>query len=117
MGEVSVRHSPGSLVQLLVSVPSRQVAEKISLRLLEVNLCACAQIVGPVSSSFRWQTQIETVEEYLLLLKSRKQNLDSVEQTVCDLHPYEVPEILVFEIAAGHSPYLDWLEMQTNAPR
>jgi len=26
-----------------------------------------------------------------------------------ELHPYEVPEMLVLPVEAGHGPYLDWI--------
>ena len=96
-------------VIVIVTTSSKQEAEKIAQRLLDKRLIACANIIGPVSSLFRWSGEIERAEEYLMLLKSRKDLFEKLAETVKALHSYEVPEILVLPVVGGSEAYLAWL--------
>lgn len=95
---------------ILVTTSGKQEAEKIVQNLLENKLIACANIIGPVSSVFRWSGKIEKAEEYLALMKTRKDLFEKVEAAVKALHSYEVPEILAIPIVEGSKAYLKWLE-------
>jgi periplasmic divalent cation tolerance protein len=96
-------------VIVLVTTASKQEAEKIAQRLLKQRLIACANIIGPVSSHFRWSGKLEKAEEYLILMKSRRDLFDKLVETVKALHSYEVPEILVLPVVGGSKDYLSWL--------
>jgi periplasmic divalent cation tolerance protein len=94
---------------IIVTTPSKQEAEKIAQHLIDKRLIACANIIGPVSSVFHWSGKTEHAEEYLMLLKSRKDLFEKLSETVKALHSYEVPEILVLPIVGGSEGYLNWL--------
>jgi periplasmic divalent cation tolerance protein len=98
-----------SYIIIMVTTASREEAETIVQRLLEMRLIACANIVGPVSSHFHWSGKIEKAEEYLILMKSRKDLFEKLSETVRALHSYEVPEILALHIVEGSKAYMDWL--------
>ena len=97
-------------IMVLVTTASKQEAEKIVQSLLEAKLIACGNIVGPVTSFFRWSGQIERSEEHLALMKSRRDLFGRISEVVKALHSYEVPEILALEATDGSKRYLDWLE-------
>ena len=96
-------------VIVLVTTSSKKEAEKIAQHLLNERLIACANIVGPVSSLFRWAGKMEKAEEYLIIMKSRQDLFEKLADAVKALHSYEVPEILVLPIVGGSKAYLDWL--------
>jgi periplasmic divalent cation tolerance protein len=93
----------------LVTTASKAEAEKISQNLLEANLVACVNIVGPVVSHFHWGEKVEKAEEFLLLMKSRSDLFEKLSQAVVALHSYEVPEIIALPIVAGSKAYMNWL--------
>jgi len=95
---------------VLVTTASKQEAEKITQHLLDLKLIACGNIIGPVSSIFRWSGKMEKVEEYLTVMKSRRDLFEKLAEAVKALHSDEVPEILALAIVAGSKTYLDWLE-------
>ena len=99
-----------SYIIILVTTASREEAETIVQRLLEARLIACANIVGPVSSRFRWSGKIEKAQEYLILMKSRQDLFEKLSETVKALHSYEVPEILALPVIEGSKAYMDWLD-------
>ena len=95
---------------ILVTTATKQEAEKITQHLLDLKLIACGNIVGPVSSIFRWAGKSEKAEEYLTVMKSRRDLFEKLAEAVKALHSYEVPEILALPILDGSKAYLDWLE-------
>ena len=94
---------------VLVTIATKDEAEKIVQHLLNEKLIACGNIVGPVTSFFRWSGEIERVEEYLALMKSRKDLFAKLSEAVKALHSYEVPEILALPVVEGSKAYLNWL--------
>jgi periplasmic divalent cation tolerance protein len=95
---------------VLVTAPSKPEAEKIVQHLLNLRLIACGNIVGPVASIFCWSGKPEKAEEYLVLMKSRRDLFGKLSETVKTLHSYEVPEILAVPVVEGSKDYLDWLD-------
>ena len=85
-------------------------AEKMATMLLEKRLVACAQISGPVSSSYWWQGKVVSSEEYLLVMKSDESRYYELEQLIRELHPYETPEIIATVITHLSEDYRQWLE-------
>jgi periplasmic divalent cation tolerance protein len=98
-----------SYIIIIVTTAGEEEAETIVQRLLEARLIACANIVGPVHSRFRWSGKIEKAEEYLIIMKSRKDLFEKLSETVKTLHSYEVPEILALPVVEGSKAYMDWL--------
>jgi len=94
---------------IMVTASSREEAEKIATRLLERKLIACANILGPVSSRFWWQGKIDSAEEYMIFMKTKRELFDQVADNVKQLHSYEVPEIIALPIVEGAKPYLEWI--------
>jgi periplasmic divalent cation tolerance protein len=81
--------------------------------LLEKNLVACVNIM-PVRSLYRWKGESCDDEEHLLIIKTRRELADGVIRAIKAEHSYEVPEIIVLPVIAGHAPYLDWVYGETN---
>jgi periplasmic divalent cation tolerance protein len=103
-------------IQVTTTTEKREDAERIARTLVESRLAACVQIVGPITSIYRWKGKIETAGEWLCLIKSREENYGAVEQAVRSLHPYETPEIIAVPVTAGSRDYLDWLRTELAAP-
>ena len=91
----------------------REEAERIARELVEARLAACVQIVGPITSTYRWQGRIETGEEWQCWAKTRGELFARVEEAIRRIHPYEVPEILAVPVVAGSASYLAWLDAET----
>jgi len=98
-----------SYILVLVTTASKTEAETIAQRLLEAKLIACANIVGPVQSRFLWSGKIDSAEEYLVFMKSRRDLFGKLSDSVKALHSYEVPEIIAVPIVDGLAAYLSWL--------
>jgi periplasmic divalent cation tolerance protein len=96
-------------IQLFTTTESRDDAEMISRDVVEKRLAACAQVLGPITSTYWWKEEIEKTEEWLCIIKSRRNLFKQLEETIKSLHPYEVPEIVAVPIILGSPSYLEWL--------
>lgn len=96
-------------IQVATTVATEDQAGAIAGLLVEKRLAACVQVVGPMTSHYRWQGKIETATEYLCLAKSRAGLYLEIEAAIKAIHPYEVAEIIATPIIAGSKEYLAWL--------
>ncbi|MBU0663155.1 MAG: divalent-cation tolerance protein CutA [Proteobacteria bacterium] len=99
---------------LLISTTfeSRVDADKMASMLLEKRFIACAQITGPIRSTYWWQGEIVSSEEYLLVMKSDESLYNDLEQVIREFHSYETPEIIATAITHLSEDYRQWLEKE-----
>ena len=97
-----------------ITVPNRATASLLARALVDERLAACVNIMDGVQSVYRWQEKVEESDEVLCLVKTRPELLDALTERVTALHPYDVPEILAFEVADGSPTYLAWLDASTR---
>jgi len=101
-------------IQVSTTAPSKEEAGRIARTLVESKLAACAQVMGPIESHYRWKGALEQSTEWLCLVKTRRANYAAVEAAIRANHSYEVPEIIACPIEAGSEPYLSWLRAETE---
>lgn len=95
---------------ILCTSPDKESAEKIAHQLINDKIAACINILPGLTSIFRWQGKIETEQEHLLLIKTRKDRYQAVEKSIQTNHPYEIPEIIAIPIEKGLAEYMQWIE-------
>jgi periplasmic divalent cation tolerance protein len=98
---------------VLITVASREEAERIARRLVEDRLAACVNIVSQVRSFFIWQGKFSQEDELLLVAKTRRARFRELATAVTQLHSYSVPEIIALPILVGSSDYLRWVAEST----
>jgi uncharacterized protein involved in tolerance to divalent cations len=101
-------------VTVLSTAPSEAEAETIAEALVVEKLAACVQFT-PVRSRYVWKDELVRDDEVLLIIKSRRGLFEAIVQRIRALHAYEVPEVVMLEIADGASDYLAWIEDRTRA--
>ncbi|GAB4341762.1 MAG: divalent-cation tolerance protein CutA [Desulfobulbaceae bacterium] len=101
-------------IQVVTTTDRKEDAERIAAEAVEKRLAACVQI-SSCRSVFRWQGAIEQADEFLCVMKSRRDLFPELEKLVRSLHTYEVPEIIAVEIIAGSRDYLAWLEEELRS--
>jgi periplasmic divalent cation tolerance protein len=99
-------------VQIVTTTQHREEAERIGRTLVDQRLAACAQVAGPIRSTYRWRGTVETAVEWQCVAKSRLDLFDQVQRAIRGLHPYEVPEMLAVPLVAGSADYLAWLDAE-----
>lgn len=99
---------PGATV-VLVTAPSQDVAERITATIVEERLAACGNIVGGVTSIYRWQDEVQRAAEVLIVFKTVRSTVHRLAARVKELHPYELPEVIALPVTAGSIEYLTWV--------
>lgn len=95
---------------VLITVPDEDTARKLARSLVEERLAACVNVVGGLTSIYRWEGKVHEDAELLLLVKTTAAALPELEARVQALHPYSVPELLAFTVESGLDRYLYWVK-------
>jgi periplasmic divalent cation tolerance protein len=106
-----------NLLQVTTTTSSREEAERIGRTLVEERLAACAQVLGPLSSFYRWQDGVETATEWYCHLKTTPELYLALEPRIKSLHSYETPEIIALPIERGSPEYAAWVAESVRTSR
>lgn len=99
---------------ILSTCPDADTAQRLARILVEERLAACVSLLPGAVSTYRWQGRVEQATEVQLLAKTPADRRDALMARLAELHPYELPEILAVETAAGLPAYLDWVTAETR---
>ncbi|MGI9627221.1 MAG: divalent-cation tolerance protein CutA [Longimicrobiales bacterium] len=102
--------SPPTVLTILSTAPDAGVGERIVRKLLDEGLIACGNIVPGVVSLYRWEGEVRRDAEVLIVMKSVERLIPALLERATELHPYDVPELLVQPVRTGAAPYLEWVE-------
>jgi periplasmic divalent cation tolerance protein len=94
---------------VLTTCGSLEEARSIAQALVERQLAACVNIVPQVESVYRWQGEVETGTEFLLVIKTTAAAFVRLREALSTLHSYELPECIEIAIEAGSAEYLEWI--------
>ena len=95
---------------VLVTASDLKTARKLAAAVLKKRLAACANIVPRIESHYWWQGKLESSDEVLILFKTTKACLTSLESAVVQNHPYDTPEVISMPLAHINAKYLAWLK-------
>jgi periplasmic divalent cation tolerance protein len=103
--------------QVTTTLPDRAIADRVAAELVSGGLAACAQVIGPMTSTYRWDGRMETADEWYCFLKTTESRLPELRARLRELHPYELPEIIAVPIADGDPAYLRWIRESVGTLR
>jgi len=104
------------LAVVLVMAPDAACAGTLARHLVEERLAACVNILPGAVSVYRWQDELRQDPEVLLLCKTRRDLFDALAARVKQLHPYQVPEVILLPLEAVEETYGRWLRAETLKP-
>lgn len=99
---------------VLCTAPDEASAERVVRPLLEERLIACANLLPRARSLYWWRGQVEEASEVVLLMKTAADRVEALRQRLPQLHPYDVPELLMVPVEGGLEPYLAWVVSETR---
>jgi periplasmic divalent cation tolerance protein len=101
-------------LQVQTTTDSRAEAVELARAAVEARLAACAQVSGPMASTYWWEDTVERAEEWLLTLKLPARGYRALADFLTSRHSYDEPEIVALPIIAGSETYLSWIEEETR---
>lgn len=103
----------GEFVVVYSTWPDRAAAEAAARGLVDRHLAACVALLPGMVSLYRWQGAIERADEVVMLVKTRAACAAAVEAAIAEIHPYDVPALLVLPVLAVSAAYGAWLLAET----
>ena len=82
--------------------------------LVEERLAACVTALLAVRSVYRWRGAIEEDQEQLVMIKTTRDRIAVLRDRMGELHPAEVPELVVVPVVDGDPAYLAWVAESTR---
>ena len=104
-----------SYLMVKTTTDAREDAERLARGLVEQRLAACVQVLGPISSTYRWEGAVETAEEWLCLVKTTGARFEALAAHVEANHGYETPELTAVPVSRGSAAYLAWVSSETDS--
>lgn len=100
--------------QAVTTTDSQDAADALARSAVEARVAACAQVVGPIKSTYWWEGKVETAEEWYVVFKTTAERYPALEAHIHEHHSYDVPEIVLMPIVAGNPAYLEWVTTETR---
>lgn len=114
-------------IVVLTTCDSEKAAAKLARELVEARVAACVNILPGVRSVYRWRDAsgkdavekdaLEEADEWLLVIKSRRDLFAELRKVIAQLHTYDIPELVALPVVEGSEPYLAWMDQQLAAPK
>ena len=101
---------------VLVTAPNLKVARQLAQIILQQRQAACVNLVPRLESHYWWRGKLERSAEILLLIKTTKPKLRTLEKLILAQHPYDTPEFVVVPLQSGHQRYLAWISESVKTP-
>ena len=89
-------------------------AQRIARTVVEERLAACANILGPCHSIYRWQGAVEEAEEVAAIFKASAGKTAALTARIAELHSYDVPAIAVWPIDRLSASFAEWVETEVR---
>lgn len=87
-------------------------AERIAETVIAERLAACANILAPCRSIYRWGGAVERADEVPALFKTARPT--ELVARIAALHSYDVPAIVVWPVEAAWPDYAAWVRAESG---
>ncbi len=108
------KHLDAAFLQVQTTTDSRAEAMELARVAVESRLAACAQVAGPMTSTYWWDDGVERAEEWLVALKLPADRYEELAALLTERHSYDEPEIVATPIVRGSASYLTWITEETR---
>lgn len=96
------------------TIDSAEAARALADGLIAAKLGACAQIVGPITSVYRWQGEVRAEHEWRVEVKTTSDRVEALVAHIKANHGYDLPEIIATPINGGSEDYLAWVRAESR---
>ncbi len=104
------------IVLLYSTWPDAESAEAAGAAAVAARLAACANVLAPMRSIYRWKGAVERAEETPMLLKTSQAHAAALKDFLVARHPYETPAVVAVPVASegSHAAFLAWVTAETG---
>jgi periplasmic divalent cation tolerance protein len=113
-GEGPAASAQARFLQVQTTTDSRAEAVELAHDGVSARLAACAQVAGPIASTYWWENSLERAEEWLVIFKLPADRYQALADFLSERHSYDEPEIIATPIVDGSPAYLSWIAEETR---
>ena len=108
----------GETVLIYTTWPDPETAERVGAEAVAERLAACANVLAPMVSVYRWEGAIDRAAETPMILKTTAEASERLRDFILERHPYETPAIVALPVLVdGSNPaFLAWIATETGVP-
>ncbi len=99
---------------VVLSTAPMEAAETLASSLITERLAACVNVLPGITSVYRWKGEVQRDSEALLIIKTARDRVAALRTRLAELHPYDVPEIVAFDVVDSHAPYHQWVVSEST---
>lgn len=96
-----------AFIAVYITNESKETAQQLADTLLDIRLVACANIF-PMTATYLWQGSIAKEDEWVAIVKTTSNNWQKLKEKVTEIHPYDVPCVMKFDVEANDA-YEKWI--------
>lgn len=96
-------------MKVVLCTTPKDKSEDMAQILLEEKLVACVNIIPAIRSVYWWNDKIQKDIEDLLIIKTKDDLVNEVIEKVKEVHPYDIPEVISFNVENGNIDYIEWV--------
>ena len=101
------------IVSVYATFGSDEEARRIARQVVEERLAACANVLAPCHSIYRWQGEVEEASEVPVIFKARGAGAAALVERIGKLHSYDVPAAVVWPISTALPDYVRWVAAES----
>lgn len=105
------------IVQVVTVIDDPATAQELAQTAVQERLAACVQVDGPVRSTYRWEDELHTDEEWRVVAKTTATAGNDLVTLWTEQHTYDTPEIVVVAVLGGHHGYMEWVDAEVVVAR
>ncbi|MFA7430011.1 MAG: divalent-cation tolerance protein CutA [Rhodospirillaceae bacterium] len=99
-----------------MTAADRDEAMRIGQVLVAERLAACVNVLGEITSIYRWEDAIQQGAEVAFIAKTASDKVGPLTERVIEMHSYDTPCIVAVPIQGGLTAYLAWVQAETETP-
>ncbi len=97
------------VILITCNIPNKIILKKIINYLLKKKIVSCINSFNKINSFYYWNNKIKKKKEIKIILKSFWNYKKKIIKIIKKLHPYKIPEILIFNVNKTNKEYLYWM--------
>lgn len=101
---------------LYTTWPDAETAEAAAAEAVAERLAACANLLAPMRSIYRWEGAIDRAAEIPVLFKTTSGRAGALRDFLLARHPYDTPCVVALSVSAEGSSadFLRWVAAETG---
>lgn len=97
-----------SLKMVFSTASNYENAMMIVRNIIYDQLAFCCNVIPNSTSIYVWDGKVVEDTEHMLLIKTDESKLEALKKRIVELHDYQIPEIVVMNIADTTFSYSNW---------